>query len=106
MLRVFCLLCLSMTIGLAQADELKLRIAADALINPTTILEGNVAKSILYETDGGAFFGGTIYSASLGNAGGLFIGGFEAGQKIQLGGGYFVEGAFFWRRRRRGRCWW
>ncbi|MBL1419799.1 MAG: hypothetical protein COC24_004740 [Alphaproteobacteria bacterium] len=95
MRRIFILLCLSFLAGLAQADDLKLRIAADALTEPKTPLEGTVTKSILYETDGGSFFGGTIYSASLGNAGGLFIGGFEAGQKFQLGADYFIEAALF-----------
>ena len=95
MLRIFYSLCFGLFVGFAQADELKLRIAADILTDPKTSLEGNVAKSILYETDGGTFFGGTIYSASLGNAGGLFIGGFEAGQKFELGAGYFVEAAVF-----------
>ncbi|MGL1922701.1 MAG: hypothetical protein OCD03_16915 [Hyphomicrobiales bacterium] len=79
----------------AYAGELKLRIAADVLTNPTTTLEGNVAKTILYEADNGTFIGGTVYSASLGNAGGLFIGGFELGQKFKFGDGYFAEAAVF-----------
>ncbi|MCJ8324049.1 MAG: hypothetical protein HRU29_15100 [Rhizobiales bacterium] len=85
----------SLSISATYADELKFRIAADALTDPKTALEGNVAKSILYQTDDGAFFGGTIYSAALGNAGGLFIGGFEVGQQIELGADYFAEAAVF-----------
>ena len=95
MLRFFYVLCLSLIASFVLADELKLRIAADILTDPKTDLQGNVAKSILYETDGGTFFGGIIYSAALGDAGGLFIGGFEVGQKIQLGDGYFAEAAVF-----------
>lgn len=94
-LRFFSLIFLGLWVGLVQADSLKLRIAADMLYEPTTTLEGNVAKTILYQNDNGTFLGGTVYSASLGDAGGLFIGGFEIGQQFELGGGNFVEAAVF-----------
>ncbi|NRA87886.1 MAG: hypothetical protein HRU28_10950, partial [Rhizobiales bacterium] len=80
-MRLFYLFIFIFFANIAHADEgLKLRIAADILTNPKTALEGNVAKTILYENADGTFFGGTVYSAALGDAGGLFIGGFEVGQ--------------------------
>lgn len=81
-------------VGVA-AEGLKMRISSDVLTNPTTALEGTLTKTILYENENGTYFGGTVYSASLGNAGGLFIGGFEVGQKFNLGSDTFIDAALF-----------
>ncbi len=86
----------ALNIAMTNAGELKFRISTDILAQPKTILEGNVGKTIFYEFDNGLFLGGTIYSAALGNAGGLFIGGYEIGQKYYFNQNNFVEAALFY----------
>ncbi len=95
MLKYFFVSCLILFSTVANAGMLKMRISADILHKPDTVLEGNIGKTILYENANGSFFGGTVYSAFLGDAGGLFIGGFEVGQKISVGNNNFIEAAVF-----------
>ncbi len=78
-----------------NADQLLFRFSGDYLTDQTTTLHGNVGTSLLYRFDSGLSFGGTIYSAALGDAGGLFIGGYEVGQQFVFADDLFIEGSLF-----------
>ncbi|WP_157601126.1 hypothetical protein [Psychromonas ossibalaenae] len=79
----------------ANADQLLFRFSGDYLTDQTTTLHGNVGTSLLYRFDSGLSFGGTIYSAAFGDAGGLFIGGYEVGQQFEFADDLFIEGSVF-----------
>jgi len=79
----------------ASAQQLLFRFSGDYLTDQTTTLHGNVGTSLVYRFDSGLSFAGTVYSAALGDAGGLFIGGYEVGQQFQLTDDLFVEGSLF-----------
>ena len=80
---------------LVNADQFLFRLSGDYLTNQTTTLHGNVGTSLLYRLDSGLSFSGTIYSAALGDAGGLFIGGYEVGQQFLLTDNLFIESSLF-----------
>ncbi len=80
----------------AQAGQLQVRASADYFSKAKSTLKGNVGTSILYQFDNGLFFGGTVYSAAFGDAGGLFIGGVEIGKQFKLGASNFIEAAVFY----------
>lgn len=78
-----------------SADQLLFRFSGDYLTDQTTTLHGNVGTSLLYRFDDGLSLGGTIYSAAFGDAGGLFIGGYEVGQQFVFTDNLFIEGSIF-----------
>ena len=82
--------------AVSQAGGLQIRTSVDHFIKTKTPYKGNVGTSVLYRFDNGFFFGGTVYSAAFGDAGGLFIGGVEVGKQFRLGGGNFAEAAVFY----------
>ena len=80
----------------ATAGELQVRLSGDYMTRIKSALKGSVGTSLLYEFDNGFFVGGTVYSAAFGNAGGLFIAGFEAGQRFRFTERDFLEAAMFY----------
>lgn len=69
----------------AQAEPIEFRYGLDVFEDRSTILEGLQSIGAFREVGPGLHFGHVLYSAALGDAGGLYIGGFELHKRISLG---------------------
>ncbi len=68
----------------AVADPIEFRYGFDVYSDRSTTLDGMNSVSALVEVAPGLSFGPALYSAVLGDAGGLFIGGFELLKRVPL----------------------
>lgn len=68
----------------AAADPIEFRYGFDVYSDRSTILDGMNSVSALVEIAPNLSFGPALYSAILGDAGGLFIGGFELLKRVPL----------------------
>ena len=82
----------------AQAAPIEFRYGVDVFTQSQGTLDALQSISVLREIRPGLHFGQSLYSAAAGDAGGLFVGGFEllkrisVGQKTQLEFGGFIGG--------------
>ena len=89
-----CFVC-NLTLASATAAPLEFRYGFDVFSDKTTQLHSFQSMSLMYDMGSGFSIGQTVFSASTGNAGGLFIGGFEVAKRMRLGRGLALEfGAF------------
>ncbi len=79
----------------ASDPGLIFRMGIDRLETNASTMQGGVTWSLLRPLSDGYYIGGSVYSAALGNAGGLYIGGIEFGRSISLNQSYFMDGSFF-----------
>ena len=70
---------------------LALRLGLDSLQAHPSKLRGGLTLGVLRPLQEGYYLGATIYSAALGEAGGLYLGGVEFGRSVPLGGPYFLD---------------
>lgn len=80
--RSFMALLATTTIGCAE--PVQFRYGVDVLTNKQSIIDAFQSISAMRELRPGLFFGQTLYSAAAGDAGGLFLGGFELAKEIRL----------------------
>jgi len=69
----------------AQAKPIEFRYGVDAFVQSQGALDALQSISVLREISSGLHFGQSLYSAAAGDAGGLFIGGFELLKRITVG---------------------
>jgi hypothetical protein len=69
----------------AQAEPIEFRYGLDVFEDRSTILEGLQSIGAFREIGPGLHFGHVLYSAALGDAGGLYIGGFELHKRVSVG---------------------
>ena len=72
-----------------------LRLGLDSLQPHPSKLRGGLTLGLLRPMEDGYYLGATIYSAALGEAGGLYLGGVEWGRAIPLGGPYFLDASIY-----------
>lgn len=72
----------------AQAGELEWKFGIDHFTKSQTPVSGLHQLTLGYVTDQGYFLGQSLYSGALGQGGGLFVGGVEAGRYFDLGHDY------------------
>ena len=72
-----------------------LRLGLDSLQPHPSKLRGGLTLGLLMPMDDGYYLGATIYSAALGEAGGLYLGGVEWGRAMPLGGPYFLDASIY-----------
>ena len=89
-------LLLSLTAGaraqVAGGDPgLTLRLGLDRLQTNPSKLRGGLTLGALRPLGEGYYLGATLYSAALGEAGGLYLGGVEFGRALPLSGPYFLD---------------
>jgi hypothetical protein len=70
--------------GTAQAAEFELRSGVDVLPSKQSTVEALHFATVSRDLGGGLYAGHSLYSAAKGDAGGLFIGGFEVFQRINI----------------------
>jgi hypothetical protein len=68
----------------AQATEFELRTGFDVFSRSQSLIEGQHYVSLMHSIGHGFSFGETLYSAALGDAGGVFIGGFELSHRTLI----------------------
>lgn len=74
---------------------LTLRLGLDSLRANPSKLGGGLTVGVLRPLEGGYYLGATLYSAALGEAGGLYLGGVEFGRAVPLGGPYFLDASIY-----------
>ncbi|MBL4750136.1 MAG: hypothetical protein JKX71_06055 [Amylibacter sp.] len=74
-----------------QAAPIEFRYGLDVFTQSQGTLDALQSISVLREIRPGLHFGQTLYSAAAGDAGGLFIGGFELMKRVPLGRGMALE---------------
>ncbi|MEP5761677.1 MAG: hypothetical protein ABJ327_20660 [Litoreibacter sp.] len=84
MMRVLLVLLTSTTI--VSAEPVQFRYGLDILGRQQTTIDAFHSISAMRELRPGLFFGQTLYSAAAGDAGGLFVGGFELAKEVSLSG--------------------
>lgn len=97
MLRALLVLMMSTTLTTTsvQAEPVQFRYGVDVLGEAHPIIDAFQSISAMRELRPGLFFGQTLYSAAAGDAGGLFLGGFEVAREFALSDNTMVEvGAF------------
>lgn len=70
--------------GAASAEELELRTGVDVLLRSQTPVDAFHYMTLTKDIGGGFHIGQSVYSAAWGDAGGLFIGGFDAFKRFQI----------------------
>lgn len=73
------------TTTLAHAEPVQFRYGVDVLSKEQSIIDAFHYISAMRELRPGLYFGQTLYSAAAGDAGGLFLGGFELAKEFDLG---------------------
>jgi len=81
----------AMSCSVSADDDLEYRISFDAFTQSESTMKGMVGVSILKRLDNGFYWGPTLYSAALGDAGGLFIGGVELGKTTDISDNLFLD---------------
>ena len=72
-----------------------LRLGLDSPQPHPSKLRGGLTLGLLRPMEDGYYLGATIYSAALGEAGGLYLGGVEWGRAMPLGGPYFLDASIY-----------
>lgn len=72
-----------------------LRLGLDMLQAHPSKLRGGLTLGVLRPMNNGYYLGATIYSAALGEAGGLYLGGVEFGRAVQMSGPYFLDASVY-----------
>ena len=85
------LFALAASTSIASAEQIQFRYGVDVLANKQTIIDAFQSISAMRELRPGLFFGQTLYSAATGDAGGLFLGGFELAKEISIGANTKLE---------------
>lgn len=70
--------------GTAQAEEFETRIGVDWMVRDQSPVEAFQYLMMSKEIANGFYLGQSVYSAAWGDAGGLFIGGFDAFKRFQI----------------------
>ena len=70
--------------NISNAESVQFRYGLDVLGKSQSTVDAFHSISAMRELRPGLFFGQTLYSAAAGDAGGLFLGGFELAKEIQL----------------------
>ncbi len=74
---------------------LTVHLGLDSLQPHPSKLRGGLTLGLLRPMEDGYYLGATIYSAALGEAGGLYLGGVEWGRAMPLGGPYFLDASIY-----------
>lgn len=77
--------------GQAQAAPIEFRYGVDVFTESQGTLDALQSISVMREIRPGLHFGQTLYSAAAGDAGGLFMGGFELLKRLPVGQGTQLE---------------
>lgn len=75
----------------AQAEDFELRNGIDVLLRKQSAVEALHFVTLSRDLGGGLYAGQSLYSAAKGDAGGLFIGGFELFQRVGIGPGWSLD---------------
>jgi hypothetical protein len=75
----------------AQAEDFELRSGIDVLLRKQSAVEALHFVTLSRDLGGGLHAGQSLYSAAKGDAGGLFIGGFELFQRVGIGPGWSLD---------------
>ena len=85
MLKRLCLLAAVALCHPVSAEEVQFRYGLDILDRPQSSVDAFQSITALREIRPGLYFGQSLYSAAAGDAGGLFLGGFDLIKSISLG---------------------
>lgn len=90
------LLCISFGVpAMAAPPKLVFRLGLDALTREQSAIAGLSGMSLFVTGQNGLYFGESIYSAALGQGGGLFVGGVELGKVTRIGERFFWDASLF-----------
>jgi len=88
------ILCLP-SVAAAERPNLVFRLGLDSFTLDQSAITGVSGMSLLVVGESGFYFGESIYSAALGQGGGFFVGGVEAGKYTPVGERYFWDASLF-----------
>ncbi len=81
--------------SLATPTGVTYRLSLDQFGEIQSDIDGLVGLGIFYEGENGLYFGQSIYSGAIGNAGGVFVGGFEIGKYTGFSNDLFWDASLF-----------